>query len=79
MHVMEAGPVARGRVVVDRLARQRVVRHHLARGVENRRAPAVDRAVRSLGIAAVEVDAEPAAQARAVRRDVEPGARGAWA
>jgi hypothetical protein len=78
VHVMEAGAVLGRGVVIDRSPRHGAVGQDLARRLEDRRAAAVERTVRTLGIAAVEIDAEPLLdEPRAVRRDVEPCARGA--
>lgn len=73
--MVKPGAVSEGGVVIDRLPRNRVVRHDLARRVEDGGSPAVDRARRAFRISAIEIDAEPLAESGAVGRDVEAGAR----
>ncbi len=70
VHVMKTRTVLGGRVVVEGLGRNRSVDPDVARGVQNCRAPAVDRTMRPFRVAAIEVDAQPAAEAGAVGRDV---------
>ena len=77
VHVVEAGVVVGRRVVIERLARHGVVLPDHPRLLEDRRPAAVDRPVGPLGVTAVEVDAQPPAQPRTVRRDVQPRSRGA--
>ena len=77
VHVMKPGAVARGGDMIERPLRRAPIGVELPCRLQDCRPAAVDRPVRTLGIPAVEVDAQPTAYPRPVGRDVQPGACGA--
>ena len=59
MHVMESGTVAHRSVVIERFSRDTAIRHDSASGLKNCGSTAIYRAMRTFGIAAVEINTEP--------------------